>query len=291
MLDRQWRAARASGSLDRRLPAPAINYNISATSSLDEYRREFISTACLRELPNLLQLAGYRRDQPELALFDYGCGLGRLAYAFTNYFGTDASRRYVGYEVVPAAYEFLKDAYADYANATFFTDRIAVDESYVELQRSKTVDASSRVSFRSTDLAGRVGTPIDIQFSHSVFTHMQRSSIVFALESFTKVMRRGGVCVNSWLVVDEFAKASLASGLADRALPHFVDGYHTYSLDNPLLCSAYPLDTIREIYAEAGHEIEVIKFGTWSGRTPDQTLSYQDIIVSRPLAGGRLDTP
>jgi SAM-dependent methyltransferase len=243
----------------------------------------------------LLELAGYRDEQPEFALFDYGCGLGRLAYAFTNYFGADASRRYIGYEVVPAAYEFLKDAYIEYQNASFFTDRIAVEESYVELQRSE-VDASPRVSFRSTDLAGRVGTPIDLQFSHSVFTHMPRSSIVFALESFAKVMRRGGVCVNSWLVVDQFAKASLAAGLADRSLPHVVDGYHTYSLDNPLLCSAYPLATIREIYAEAGHAIEAIKFGTWSGRAPDQMLSYQDIIVSRPLGSsaagdGRLDTP
>src|SRR5262249_31757354 len=103
----EWELARRSGTLDRRIPAPSINYNIEATSSLAQYQRRFIEDACLKELPGLLEIVAYRNDQLSFTMFDYGCGLGRMAYAFTNYFGSETTRRYVGYEIHPKAYRFL----------------------------------------------------------------------------------------------------------------------------------------------------------------------------------------
>jgi len=281
-LDVEWSRAQKRGTIDRRIPEPAINYNISGAPTLQAYKRAFIADACLKELPSLLALANYGDDKDDFALFDYGCGLGRLAYAFTSFFGTNPKRRYVGYEVHPDAYAFLATAYSDYPNTHFFTDRIDVSESYVELHQGTTT-AAHAADVNTVEFSTRIGTQVDIQFSHSVFTHMSQRPIVNALKNFVPAMRESGICVNSWLVVDRFAKAAVENGLADRTLPYEVNGFYTYSKENPLTCAAYPLATIEEMYREAGHEIVSILFGAWSGRRPDQSFTYQDIVVSRPL--------
>jgi hypothetical protein len=109
---------------------------------------------------------------------------------------------------------------------------------------------------------------------------MHRQSIINVLRDFSGILKPDGLCVNTWLAIDEFAAYALSCKLADRALPYEVDGFLTYSKENPLVCSAYRLHAIQEIYAAAGHTIVSILWGSWSGR--GNGLTYQDVVISTP---------
>jgi len=133
-LDAQWRKAKKSGLIDPRIPHPSINYNTGVSAGLTEYFKAFGSDACLKQLPELMRLAKYKDFKKDFCFFDYGCGLGRTAYAFTELFGTSASHIYIGYEVHPEACNFLKKAYRPYGNVHFIMNSLDPSESYVELQ-------------------------------------------------------------------------------------------------------------------------------------------------------------
>ena len=278
-----WERSRKQGVIDSRIPVPTLNYNIDPTIRYSDYLNTFTNDACLKELPALLRIANYDDKSDNFTMLDYGCGLGRLAYAFTERFGDDASRSYYGHEVHPDAFAFLVNGYQGYDNVRFLTDPIDLVESYVELGQGSVTDSAEleRVNPDSVSLRPKLFHRVDLQFSHSVFTHMRRAPIVHVLREFLSVLSEGGVCANTWLVIDDFAIDALASGQADRDLPYEIDGFRTYSTTNPLVCTAYPIQTVQEIYRDAGHEILSIEFGTWSGRKPTQTFTYQDVVISR----------
>jgi SAM-dependent methyltransferase len=258
---------------DRRIPPPAVNYNAIFDGDREAYRHAFIADACLKELPSLIRIADLK---PSSTLFDYGCGLGRLAYPASNYL--DQTGCYLGYEPNPDALAFLKGAYSDRPNFRFFGDVLQTEEDYVAIQQGRM--RTEGKSAESVDLLKFIDTQIDVQWSMSVFTHMWPDAIVHILKQM-KPLVGAGICVNTWLIVDDYAAYILRCGLADRTLPHRVNGALTYSLENPLICTAYELTTVRDIYARAGHRIIDILWGSWSGR--ENGITYIDVIVSRPM--------
>ena len=282
-----YEAEAAAPGFDLRFPHPVQNYNQKPCASYIEYKDVFAREAVMRQLPALLQICGYQERQPDFAMLDYGCGLGRLAYAFSSYFGDQAGRRYFGYQVHPEALEFLKKAYAAYPNVSVFGDPIQLDDSYVEIHEQETTSLNNevkRIPAEAVRLTPGVDRSLDLQFSSSVFTHMYRPGIVHVLKEVTGLMKPGGLCVNTWLVVDRLAATALRCGLADRALPfeNSEQGFLYYREGNPLMCTAYRLEAIQAIYAEAGHEIVDILWGHWSGRQPTHQFSRQDAVISRP---------
>ncbi len=269
---------------DARIPDPKLNYNQEPVGlSLASYLGEFTSQACKKELPALLEIAEVRDDTERFTFLDYGCGLGRLGYAFTERFDRDPRRRYLGYEIHPDAVAFLEMAYEGYPNVALFSDRLALSDSYVEIRQAADAPPDGVVAER-VELAARITEPVDLQFSHSVFTHMYREGITHVLDELRAIMTAGGLCVNTWLLVDDEVRANLKAGRADRKLPIIGDGFLTYSVENPLMCTAYFREVAESIYAAAGHEIVDVQWGTWSGRPPTQGFTYQDVIISRPLA-------
>lgn len=280
-LMRDWNRVKKQ-KIDSRLPHPLINFNQDSNSSFNEYYQGFISSVTLRQLPELLKIANYKDSKEEFILLDFGCGLGRLGYAYTNYFGKDLKRHYIGYEIHPQATEFLSTAYQEYPNTTFLSNQIDLADSYVEIQQ-KVKQGNNTTAAKNIKLSDSVVKKVDLQFSHSVFTHMYPEPITYSLEDFCKFMKPDGVCVNTFLIVDKLAELALQAGITDRVLPYERDGFFTYSLENPLLCTAYRLEVIEAIYKKAGHKIVDILWGTWSGRIPTQNFTYQDVIISKPI--------
>lgn len=259
------------------IPPPGINYNQSPARTTAEYVRQFKADACLKELPFLIRRA---RLTPQSTILDYGCGLGRLAYAASKFL--DASGHYFGYEPNQEALSFLRKAYASHTNFSFAGLELPVEEDYVAVQQQ----SASREGKAAADvsLAGLCTRPIDVQYSSSVFTHMWQSDIVTTLAKITSQMSPAGVSINTWLCVDDHAAYSLRCGLTDRALPYRVGDALTYSQSNPLVCTAYELPVVQAIYTAAGQDILEILPGSWSGGR-DNGIHYQDIIVSKPRGG------
>lgn len=273
-MENAFKAFSESSAFDNRIPPPSINYNQKPCRTLDEYINVFRRNACAKELPFLVERCGLT---PESTILDYGCGLGRLAYAASNFL---SGGRYIGYEPNQRALAFLNGAYATRPNFRFLGEELHGADDYVGLQ----LGTASPAGIQSTamDLSGIAGIEADAQYSSSVFTHMWIPAIERVLASFRTAMAPGGVCVNSWLIVDSVAEYGMRCGIADRVLPHEVKGALTYSLDNPLVCTAYRLDTVRGIYERGGHEILEILWGEWSGRATHNAVHYQDLVLSRP---------
>ena len=260
-------------TLEPEIPSAAINYNQSATDDPTDYVRQFKADACLRELPFLMRMG----LTPNSVLLDYGCGLGRLAYAASKYLAPEGS--YYGYEPNPTALLFLRRAYADRANFSFAGRTLRRDEDYVAIERHEARDGGDAAGALDLSFVSR---PLTVQWSCSVFTHMWVDPIVNVLKTIRPALGSEGISVNTWLCIDDFAAYALRCGVADRALPHRVNGAYTYSETNPLVCTAYDLPTMREIYARAGHNIVDILWGSWSGR--DNGVTYQDIVVSKRMS-------
>jgi len=276
-----WRKAERVGAIDPRIPHPSINYNQDQAATFDTYVAGFTERACEHELPALLEIAGFSDDDDRFVMLDYGCGLGRLCFAFTERFGRDERRRYIGHEIHPDAVAFLRNAYASYPNVSILSDRLEQSDSYIEIEQGVAA-RDIGVAAEHVDLATRLDEPINLAFSHSVFTHMYMDPIVHVLKELQDASAANGLCVNTWLLVDQEAASNVASGRADRILPFRIDGFWTYDKHNPLMCTAYDLDVARSIYDAAGHEILDIQWGSWSGRKPAQDFTYQDVVISRP---------
>lgn len=271
----QWLLAKAVSSkrLEPEIPSPRLNYNQSPSSSLARYIADFKHNACLKELPFLIEL-GLRKDS---VLFDYGCGLGRLAYAASKFLGEKGG--YIGYEPNERALAFLAEAYGRLSNFQFHGDALSSEEDYVAVKAGE-----KRAGRKSLDITPQeyVGRVVDMQYSSSVFTHMWLDAISKLLRNLNSIVKANGICVNTWLILDDFARYALNCGVADRTLPFVVNKAHTNSLKNPLMCTAYDLADVKSAYESAGQEIVKILYGTWSGR--GNGVHYQDIVISRPAA-------
>ncbi len=241
----QWMVAKTISPrrLEPEIPSPGLNFNQSPSGSLSRYIADFKRDACLKELPFLIEM-GLRKDS---VLFDYGCGLGRLAYAASKYLGETGS--YIGYEPNPRALEFLKDAYGKRSNFRFYGDALASEEDYVAVKFGEVrVGGRKSLDISPQDYVGRV---VDIQYSSSVLTHMWLDAISRLLENLNSIVKPGGLCVNTWLILDDFAHYALKCGVADRSLPYVVNNAYTNSTKNPLMCTAYDLADVTAAYQKS----------------------------------------
>lgn len=266
-----------------KIPSPQVNYDhVVKNSKISAYRQHYVREAMLYEAPFIInqfqQLYGNAHDEP-LRLLDYGCGMGRLAYAFHQIYGEDFSQFvYYGYEIHPQAIEFLQTAYADMENFWFYGDEVRPTDRYFETQLS--INKKCQLSAEGIRLTAFENCMINVQYSMSVFAHMRRPAIINILREFARISLPGAIFINSWIIIDEISMASMRCRLANWYLPYEVDGFFTCDLSHPLVCAAYRINDVRQMYEEAGHEIVGIKYGNWCGRAGN-SISSEDIVISR----------
>jgi 2-polyprenyl-3-methyl-5-hydroxy-6-metoxy-1,4-benzoquinol methylase len=281
-LQREFKKLRDMGLVDARIPDPEHNGNYRfEIESPQEYIRDHIVPSCLEEFPYLIKRANL---SPASKILDYGCGWGRLAFAASCFLGSEGS--YVGFDINEFAIAENRKCYAAFKNFRFHYIGLDIRENYIYL--SENYESASQTKEMPSDRkADEVTLPaefhgyFDVINTHSVFTHMWKDAIVNVLKQQAQVINHTGVCVNTWLIVDQFARYILNCGLADRRLPYEVDGILTNSRENPLLCTVFKIEDVYEIYQRAGHRILDIEFGSWAGRKNDMTS--QDVVVSRPF--------
>ena len=205
--------------LERGVPPREINHNQLYMRDHAAYVREFKQAACLRLLPFLMR----NGLTPSSSLLDYGCGPGSLAFAASKFLSDDG--HYYGYEPIQKNVAFLRDAYSDRTNFHFGGDELRLDEDYVGIQQGDR--RRGGVAAQEVDLAKFVDRPIDVQWTHSVFSHMWADPIVHMLKEFTKVTKPGNPCINTWLIIDDFAAYALrcGEGVADCQMPHKSTAY------------------------------------------------------------------
>jgi len=265
----------------RLIPRPSLNYNLHVKSlfSLKKYKKDFFTDSVNHQLPFLKNIAGLTESSMTL---DFGCGLGRLAYAFEL---DPSTGRYLGWEPEQKALAWLKKSYNANPRFKFSGARIPPHMNYVSNHSGSNLQTSGSVGeLNLVGLEDAVsGTALDLIVSHSVFTHMWPEDAQITMNRLSNLSHSSTTMVHTWLILDSTAVELVKEGLADRELPLEVRGIFTYSLENPLVCTAYPLELLERTYRDAGQEIMSIQWGSWSGRGASNGFSYQDVVTSRKI--------
>lgn len=222
----------------------------------------------------------------ELSLLDIGCGWAPLAIPFIIFEKSKEKNlrrrnRYLGIDIREDAIEWLTRAYANYPDVSFHWHQTSNEADYIGAHhsQSKTFSASDG---QETEFKIPIDFLHNIQWSSSVFTHLTPQASVQALKSIKASCAQNAMQVNTWLIVDEESKYALTAEIADRKLPIDCGDFLTYSEQNPLICTAYKIEAIERMYAEAGLEIVRIDRGSWRGPAYKNAANHsQDIVISR----------
>ena len=260
------------------IPKPSTNQNQSPAKNIAEYLCTYLQSTNT-VYPFISETSHLNENSVTL---DFGCGFGTLAAAFSLAGSKNGS--YYGYDTNPLVLEFCRNAYHNDIRFNFFGPEIDSTTNYLTNKRITTANEAyagrKKAHPSKEDLAKLLGlNKLSCQVSLSVFTHMWPEDAVETLRVFQEFSNRDTTFINSWLILDETAIAAVNLGNADRILPIEVGGVYTYSQLNPLVCTAYPIEKLQQVYFDAGHQIIDIKFGSWSGR--NNGVTYQDIVVSK----------
>jgi len=275
-LDRLFRSRKLESNWPP-IPLPSVNTNQLPSQDIDEYVRHYLRLN-ERMFPFLIRTASLG---PKSLTLDFGCGFGTLASAFASssiQFGD-----YIGIDSNCKAITFCNDAYSGHEEFRFGCLERPASTNYVTNWGVRSAEQSFLHRKLTAPTMGELSQlvrtrTLDCQFSLSVFTHMWPDDSTEALRVFTSFSSETTRFVNTWLILDNFAAEQVREGKADRALPISVGGIQTYSQLNPLLCTAYPVRLLEEVYTNAGHRILEILYGSWAGR--DNGVTYQDLVIS-----------
>lgn len=268
---------------------PSENKNWNKSIGNRKYTEQFSYNFINYYYPYILKnCCEFGINSAQITFLDIGCGWGPIAIPFlinTLSSGNDKSNDvgYLGIDIRKDAIDWLSGAYADYPFIKFQHHQANAKADYIgsELNQDPTASLSN-----GEEAAFNIPSKFShsVQWSSSVFTHLTPQACRRALESISKSSAKKSIQINTWLIIDDESRYALALGIADRKLPIDCGEYLTYSKINPLVCTAYKIEAIRNIYADAGLEILKIERGAWRGiATKNLANHYQDIIISQPI--------
>jgi hypothetical protein len=271
--------------LEKLTPPRDMNWNWGKHTG--GYKKQFSAFFVEYIFPYLLRNAREQGVSVEkMSLLDIGCGWAPLAIPFVIFDQSkDKSRgnrnSYLGIDIREDAIKWLTHAYADYPAVRFQWHQAIKEVDYIgaEHSQSKTLSVSDgqETKFKIPEKFSH-----NVQWSSSVFTHLTPQASLQALKSIKDSCAFNGIQVNTWLIIDEESKYALGAEIADRKLPVDCGDFLTYSEQNPLLCTAYKIEAIERMYADAGLDIIHIDRGFWRGPAYSNAANhYQDIVVSR----------
>jgi SAM-dependent methyltransferase len=255
---------RWQGTLPDLVPPRQINPNIGFTPRRGAYARAFVTSG--DRVVEMLK--DYAAVQPSQSVLDIGSGIGRIARPLTAVLAADGLYR--GFDVDPRAVAWCRRAYRRFANFAFAYAPVG----YVNVKGLAPIRGEEFV-FPYPD------STFDVAFSMSVYTHLAREVVDHYLAETSRVLRPGGVCVNTFFVMDEFAIDAMHAGRADRSYVQQGAGTYVADRDNPNFGIGFTPDVITSLHES--HDLAIIppiRFGDWNGRA-GKPYVYQDVVVAR----------
>jgi SAM-dependent methyltransferase len=253
------RGAASGVPLERVWP---LRFNAPGEKESDQVGQgDFIKTS-FEYLSILRHVAALGRDE---SILDAGCGLGRMAYALAHYLNSAGT--YQGFDI---STNLIEDAADRFRSLPHFQFR-HVDVFNRMYNPTGGLNASSfQFPYPSASF--------DLAFLTSVFTHMLPADLRHYLREIRRVLKNDGRCLATFFILDAETENLLSAGHGTLPLTHRTR--EGCLVRNPLVpeeAIAYPIETIREMCAEAGLQISFVHPGHWPGR--DVFFSYQDVCL------------
>jgi SAM-dependent methyltransferase len=255
---------RLQGTADPLVPPRGVNPNIAFTPRRGAYPHEFVASG--NRIADML--VSYADLQPSQSVLDIGCGIGRVARPLTTVLSP--AGQYRGFDVDPAAIAWCQRSYRSFPNFSFAHAPIG----YVNVRGNAPIRGEEFVF-------PYPGATVDLAFSVSVYTHLSHAIVDHYLAETSRVLRPGGLCVNTFFVMDQFAADAMRGGRADRSYAAQGGGVYLSDPGNPNLGIGFAPDIIESLHQSHGLTVvPPVRFGGWSGRNV-ASFVYQDVVVAR----------
>lgn len=217
-----------------------------------EFRRHFIELAQLR---------------PEHRVLDVGCGIGRMAIPLTEFI-TPAGG-YWGFDIVKKGIDWCQERITPKFPNFQFRHSDVYNKHYNPGGSEHACDY--RFPFEDDFF--------DFVFLTSVFTHMVPVDLENYLREITRVLKPGGRCLITFLLINEDSAGLIRAGKSDLDFVHEMDGYFTTKPADPEAAIAYDEAAALAFFDKCGLTVELpVRYGSWCGR--NTFLSYQDILIA-----------
>ena len=209
---------------------------------------------------HLIEECGLRPDE---AVLDVGCGIGRDAVPLIGHV-----RSYDGFDIMPEAIRWCqKNITPRHPNFRFRLADVRNDR-----YNPKGTQKASEYRFPYED------DSFDLVFLLSVFTHMLPRDMENYLSEIARVLKPGGRCVVSYLLLNDEARRNIEAGGGAFDFRHKIEeGCYAQLPELPEAAVAYEEERIRALFNDLSLRIrEPIRYGTWSY----SPATVQELIVA-----------
>ncbi len=205
--------------------------------------------------------------QPEHRVLDLGCGIGRMAVPLTGFLSAQGS--YEGIDIVPQGIDWCTSHITSKYPRFRFQLADVFNKKYNPTGRF--LAAQYRFPFADDSF--------DFIFLTSVFTHMVPDDVTNYLREFRRLLRPGGKCLITWLILNTESESLIARGKSTLNVVHSFGDCRVMNPDIPEEAIAYPETKVAELYHRSHLVLEPpIRYGSWPGRTA--FLSVSDICIA-----------
>ena len=205
--------------------------------------------------------------QPQHYILDVGCGIGRLAVPLTTVLNEEG--RYEGFDIVKIGIKWCnKRIKPKFPNFNFIHIDLKND-----LYNLNTTREAKNFIFPYKD------NEFDLVILTSVFTHMMPEDINNYLKEIYRVLKQGGKCYVTFFLLNDEIKPRIEN----RNYFNFPFTYDNYRLlDNNVKEANIAYEEnflVNTLINNNKLSVENIYYGWWSGRSKENSLSYQDTII------------
>lgn len=189
--------------------------------------------------------------QPDHSVLDVGCGSGRVALGLIGHLASPG--RYIGFDPALKPIEWCQ-AHIASRHAEFEFVHVDVHNASYHPEGQRSADA---VRFPAASAS------IDVALLSSVFTHLLPDDVAAYTRELYRVVRPGGRCLISYLLMNAAAEAAVSARTTIFDLRYRCGPFVTFSRDDPTEGLAYDEQFALAMLQEAGLEVETIRYGTW----------------------------
>ena len=213
--------------------------------------------------------------KPDERVLDLGCGVGRTAVALTRFLGAQGS--YEGIDIVRPSIEWCQAHVTPRFPRFRFTHADVYNRHYNAAGRTQA--SAFRLPYPDDEF--------DFVFLTSIFTHLVPRDARSYLSEIHRVLEPGGRCFNTFALLTEASRRSIAQGTALAGLGglthEFEEGCLVADPADPEFVIAYPEELVTSMSAACGFEPPVMRHGSWCG-TEGAHRAQDIVLATKPRA-------